>query len=105
MSLSGYRNGVIPSREDGEESPASKRSVPGRTRSLALCGARDDTCEKLRRRLVRLDPRTMQQEVVHLVRKDEQLDVDPPLPQLLGEMNGLVERDVAIVVALNQQHW
>ena len=46
----------------------------------------------------------MPQEVVYLVRKNQLFKFDIALAQFANQINGLIERDVAVVVAMNQQH-
>jgi hypothetical protein len=43
------------------------------------------------------------QEVVDLVREDELLDLDVSLAEGFRERNGLAERDVAVVVAVDEE--
>jgi hypothetical protein len=46
----------------------------------------------------------MQQKLVNLVGKDELFEGHKVFAQRLDELNGLAEGDVAIVIALDQQH-
>src|SRR5439155_1646657 len=60
--------------------------------------------EERRRRLVCRDPMRVRQEIVDVVREDQQLDVDLLLPQGARELHRLAELHVAVVVAVDQQH-
>src|SRR5574341_2559929 len=57
--------------------------------------------EELRRRLVRLQPVPVQQEVVHFVRKDQLLELHALRPQRLHDVHRLAERHVAVIVAVD----
>ena len=46
----------------------------------------------------------MAEEAVHLVGEDEQFVLDAQFTQFLHQFDGLVERDVPVVVAVDEQH-
>src|SRR5579872_2492920 len=52
----------------------------------------------------RVHPAAMQQRFVHIVRKHDQLVIHVTLPQELHQSRHLLECDVAIVIALDQEH-
>src|SRR5699024_4960121 len=58
--------------------------------------------EKLHRRLVGLVPRAVQQEAVRFVGEDELLERHLVRAQAVGQVHGLVEAHVVVVVALDE---
>lgn len=50
------------------------------------------------------EPIAMQKKVVHLIWKDQLLDFYALFSQIFRELYRLTERDVAIIIALNEQH-
>src|SRR6185312_16939275 len=55
--------------------------------------------------LVGLHPVAMQQEVVNFIGEYQLFEVDPLFPQRSCKFHGLRETYVAVVVAMNQEHW
>src|SRR5258708_3852392 len=60
--------------------------------------------KELRSCLISLYPRPPQQEIVNLVGKNDLLDVNILPPQALYQISGLGERNVAVVVAVHEEH-
>src|SRR6266403_5166281 len=60
--------------------------------------------KKIAGRMIRLEPRTMQQKIVNLVRENKLFDVHVALAKARGEVHGLREVHIAIVVAMNKEH-
>src|ERR687884_1378615 len=60
--------------------------------------------EEIRRGVISAQPVGVAQEIVHLVGKDQLLELDVALAQPAHQLDGLIEGDVAVVVAVDQQH-
>src|SRR6266404_249723 len=78
-------------------------SLNGRALWRGLHGER--AVKKIASCVIRLEPRTMQQKIVDLVRENELFDVHVALAKARGEVHGLREVHIAIVVAMNKKHW
>src|SRR5262245_10786101 len=76
------------------------RTLRGRSCPRAL----EVFVEKLRRRVVNLQPVTVQQEVMNLVGEDDHFVRDFQLAQPPRQIHSLREGHVAVVVTVNQQH-
>ena len=59
--------------------------------------------EKLSGGAIGLDPTFLREETVDLIGEDEFLEFDTLFAQSLNERDGLVERHIAIVIAVNEQ--
>src|SRR5262249_57826884 len=74
--------------------------------SLCPAGeARSDlSVQEIRRRMVGREPVAMLEKVVNLIGEDELLELDAAFAKCLREHDALVEGNVAVVVAVNQEH-
>src|SRR5438270_10273769 len=61
--------------------------------------------EELGSCLIRLYPRPPQQEVVDLVGENDLLDPHILPAQALNQVRGLGKRNVAVIVAMDEEHW
>src|SRR6266478_6571791 len=59
--------------------------------------------KKIAGRMIRLEPRTMQQKIVNLVRENKLFDVHVALAKARGEVHGLREVHITIIVAMNKE--
>ena len=62
------------------------------------------TIKEIRPGPVNFEPVAMQQKVVYFIRKNDLLKGYVSLAQSHGQIHRLGERDVAIIIAVNQQH-
>ncbi len=60
--------------------------------------------KKVRTRVIGAQPILMTQEVVYLIRKDQFFKIDSVASQAADQIHRLGKFDVAIIVAVNQEH-
>src|SRR6266446_2278073 len=70
-----------------------------RRRLIGKCAVK-----KIAGRVICLEPRTMQQKIVNLVRENKLFDVHVALAKARGEVHGLREVHITIIVAMNKEH-
>jgi len=103
----GFRTKIdVQTRKGGSQhglNPDRKREIRGR-HTLTPHGSGERAVKEIAGRVIRLAPRLMEQKIVDLVRKDELLDVNTALAQPRDEVHRLSKVNVAIVIAVNEEH-
>src|SRR5437016_10726189 len=103
----GFRTTIdVQTRKGGSRhglNPDRKREIRGR-HTLTPHGSGERAVKEIAGRVIRLAPRLMEQKIVDLVRKDELLDVNTALAQPRDEVHRLSKVNVAIVIAVNEEH-
>src|SRR4051812_11347152 len=77
---------------------ALRRGASKSARSLQLA------VEEIGGGVISAQPVFMAQEVVNVIGKDQLLELDVALAQAAHQLDRLIEGDVAVIVAMNQQH-